>query len=137
MLFVFPVTLQVYPLFMFLARFCVVSVDIYRTDFCGPCWDNEWSWVRRHDKCGAWRYGYVHRVGKESSDVSVYASSSTGWNRRLVFFHCVPHCDQAFVVMFQCNFWKHTMWEDGDHLVWGRHSNGHLGFYEAEILLVG
>ena len=137
MLFVFPGTLQVYPLFMFLARFCVVSVDIYRTDFCAPCWDNEWSWVRRHDKCGAWRYGSVHQVRKKCSKVSVRTSSSPGWNRRVVFFHRVPHRDQDFIVGLRCNFRKRTMRESGDHLVWGQHGDGHLGSDAVAISLVG
>ena len=83
---------------MFPELFCVVLIDISRIDFCGSYRDDKRYWVWRHEKCGAQRYVFVHRVQQESSKVSVRASSSPRWNRRVVLFHRVPHYDQAFVV---------------------------------------
>ena len=34
-------------------------------------------------------------------------------------------------------FVKHTMWEAGDHFLWGWHSNGHLRFDAVAMSLVG
>ena len=115
---IFLGTLQVHPLFVFPASLWVISVDIALIGVCRSWWDDKWSWVRRRNKCGARRYGSVHHIIQESSKVSIRASSSLGWNRHIIFFYRVPHCGQAFVVGFRCDFWKRTMWEADDHFIW-------------------
>ena len=115
--------LQVDPLLELPHCVRMVTVEIPWVDAVGTFWNGEWSWIDRDDECSSRCYD-LRRLRWVAVLLDSRKSLLFSWMGLVSnFISARPSVSPGFRNAPQCDLWKCTVWEAGNHFVWEGHWN--------------